>query len=41
MLQAGAKELGVFEGKDFADAVFSIRLGPKPPTDDLKQEMLG
>ena len=27
-LQAGNKELGVFEGKGFADAVFSIWLGP-------------
>src|SRR5262245_44452912 len=40
-LQAGDKDLGVFEGKDFADAVFSIWLGPKPPTEDLKKGMLG
>jgi hypothetical protein len=40
-LSAGAKELGVFEGKGFADAVFSIWLGPKPPSDDLKKGMLG
>ena len=40
-LQAGDKELGVFEGKDFADAVFSIWLGPKPPSEDLKKGMLG
>jgi len=40
-LSAGAKELAVFEGKGFADAVFSIWLGPKPPSDDLKKGMLG
>jgi hypothetical protein len=40
-LSAGNKELGVFEGKGFADAVFSIWLGPKPPSDDLKKGMLG
>ena len=27
--------------KGFADAVFSIWLGPKPPTEDLKKGMLG
>ena len=40
-LQLGTKELGVFEGKGFAEAVFSIWLGPKPPSDDLKKGMLG
>ena len=40
-LQVGSKDLGVFEGKGFADAVFSIWLGPKPPTEDLKKGMLG
>jgi len=40
-LQVGDKELGVFAGKDFADAVFSIWLGPKPPSTDLKKGMLG
>jgi len=40
-LQAGGKDLGLFEGKGFADAVFSIWLGPKPPSDDLKKGMLG
>ena len=40
-LQAGDKELGVFEGKDFADAIFSIWLGPKPPSEGLKKGMLG
>ena len=40
-LRHGEKELGVFEGKDFADALFSIWLGPKPPSEDLKRGMLG
>lgn len=40
-LSAGNKELGVFEGKGFAGAVFSIWLGPKPPSEDLKKGMLG
>lgn len=39
-LSAGDKELGVFEGKGFADAVFAIWLGPKPPTADLKKGMM-
>ncbi len=40
-LSAGSKELGVFEGTGFADAVFAIWLGPKPPSEDLKKGMLG
>jgi Chalcone isomerase-like len=40
-LQAGNKDLGVFEGKGFADAVFSIWLGSKPPSEDLRKGMLG
>ncbi|MEO8587457.1 MAG: chalcone isomerase family protein [Acidobacteriota bacterium] len=40
-LFSGDKALGTFEGKDFADAVFSIWLGPKPPSEDLKKGMLG
>ncbi len=40
-LSAGSKELGIFEGKGFADAVFAIWLGPKPPSEDLKKGMLG
>jgi hypothetical protein len=35
------KEAGVVEGKDFADALFSIWLGPKPAQEGLKKEMLG
>lgn len=40
-LRVGDKDLGAFEGKGFADAVFSIWLGPKPPSQDLKKGMLG
>ena len=40
-LQVADKELGVFEGKGFADAVFSIWLGAKPPSEDLRKGMLG
>ena len=40
-LQAGDKDLGTFDGKGFADAVFSIWLGPKPPSEALKKGMVG
>ena len=40
-LQVADRELGVFEGKGFADAVFSIWLGSKPPSEDLRKGMLG
>lgn len=35
------KEVGVIEGKDFADALFNIWLGPKPPNEDLRKGLLG
>ncbi len=38
---SGDKALGTFEGKDFADVVFALWLGPKPPSEDLKKGMLG
>jgi hypothetical protein len=38
---AGEKALGTFEGKDFADVVFLLWLGPMPPSEDLKKGMLG
>jgi len=34
------KEVGVIEGKDFADALFLIWLGPKPAHEGLKKAML-
>jgi hypothetical protein len=40
-LQSGNSELRSFEGKGFSDAVFSIWLGKTPPTEDLKNGMLG
>ena len=40
-LRVGDKDLGAFEGKGFADAVFSIWLGAKPPSEDLQKGMLG
>ena len=40
-LYSGDKALGTFEGKDFADVVFLLWLGPKPPSEDLKKGMLG
>jgi hypothetical protein len=40
-LNHGGKDLFSAEGKEFADAVFSLWLGPKPPSDDLKKGLLG
>jgi len=35
------REVGKFEGKPFADVVFALWLGPKPPSEDLQKGMLG
>ncbi|MFN3413913.1 MAG: chalcone isomerase family protein [Thermoanaerobaculum sp.] len=35
------KEVGTIEGKEFADALLSVWLGPKPPSGDLKAGLLG
>ena len=40
-LQVGDRELGVFEGKGFASAVFAMWLGPYPTSRDLQTGMLG
>jgi len=32
---------GVIEGRDFADALFAVWLGPNPVQDDLKKALLG
>jgi len=40
-ISKGDKVIGAIEGKDFADALFALWLGPKPPSDDLKKGMLG
>ena len=37
----GGKDTYVAEGKDFADALFSVWLGSKPVDDGLKKGMLG
>ena len=34
-------EKGMIEGKDFADALFSVWLGASPVQEDLKQSLLG
>jgi len=35
------KEMGVIESDDFARGLFAIYLGPEPPTEDLKNGLLG
>jgi hypothetical protein len=40
-LSCDGKDVFSAEGKEFADAVFSLWLGPKPPSDDLKKGLLG
>ncbi|MEX1246614.1 MAG: chalcone isomerase family protein, partial [Thermoanaerobaculia bacterium] len=40
-LSIGPEMKGTIEGKDFADALFSIWFGPEPVDDDLKKGMLG
>lgn len=37
----GGRELGTIEGKEFADALLSVWLGPKPPSEELKAGLLG
>ena len=33
--------VGTIEGRDFADALFSVWLGPSPVQDDLKTALTG
>ena len=35
------KRKGVIQGDDFAQSLFAVWLGPKPPTKDLKRGLLG
>jgi hypothetical protein len=35
------QEKGIIEGKDFADALFAVWLGPDPVQEDLKKALLG
>jgi len=41
VVTAKGTEKGVIEGKDFADALFSVWLGPNPVQEDLKKALLG
>lgn len=41
IVNIAGKDVATFEGKDFADALFSLWLGPVPPTADLRKGMLG
>jgi len=40
-LEYGGKNIGAIEGKDFADALFRVWLGPKPSDKALKDGLLG
>ena len=40
VVRGQGKEITI-QGKDFADALFSAWLGPKPVNADLKHELLG
>ncbi len=41
VVSAKNAEKGVIEGKDFADALFAVWLGPNPVQEDLKKGLLG
>ncbi|HYT31882.1 MAG TPA: chalcone isomerase family protein [Thermoanaerobaculia bacterium] len=41
VVTAKGTEKGVIEGKDFADALFSVWLGANPVQEDLKKALLG
>ena len=38
---ARGTDRGTIEGRDFADALFAVWLGPQPVQDDLKKALLG
>ena len=40
-LAIGGSEVGLLQGKDFADALFAVWLGDAPPSADLKKGVLG
>jgi hypothetical protein len=40
-ISIGGKDVATFEGREFADALFSLWLGPVPPSADLRKGMLG
>jgi hypothetical protein len=35
------QEMGVIEGRDFAEALFAVWLGPEPPNKEMKEGLLG
>lgn len=35
------KDVATIEGKDFAEVLFSLWLGPKPPSEELRKGLLG
>ena len=35
------KDVATIEGKEFAEVLFSLWLGPKPPSEDLQKGLLG
>jgi hypothetical protein len=35
------KDVATIEGKEFAEVLFSLWLGPKPPSEELRSGMLG
>jgi hypothetical protein len=41
VVTAKGVEKGIIEGKDFADALFAVWLGPNPAQEDLKRALLG
>jgi len=41
VVTAKGTEKGTIEGKDFADALFAVWLGPNPVQEDLKKALLG
>jgi hypothetical protein len=41
VVSAKGAEKGVIDGKDFADALFAVWLGPNPVQEDLKKALLG
>jgi hypothetical protein len=40
-VRINGQKKGVISGEDFMRALFSVWLGPEPPSDDLKSELLG
>ena len=41
VINIGGKDVATFEGKEFADALFSLWLGPVPPSGELRKGMMG